>query len=205
VPQELIDERGHLVWRGTFDDWGKLIEEDGETTCRLRLPGQLFDEETGLHYNRFRYYSPEAAQFISPDPIGYGRSKNLFRYAPNAIGWTDALGLECWAHAAQEAGAERRAATEGDADFPSREAALAEAARRHGVDPGTLEATPMYGNNPNLVGPKGQPWERVSGLDANANVVSFDHHANGHYFQDAGEYELPHYHGPNGEHLCYER
>src|SRR5690606_32163442 len=39
VPQELVDENGKLVWQGSFDDWGKLIDEKGSTTCRLRLPG----------------------------------------------------------------------------------------------------------------------------------------------------------------------
>jgi RHS repeat-associated protein len=209
VPQELLDSRGRLVWQGTFDDWGKLVAESGETSCRLRLPGQLFDEETGLHYNRHRYYLPEAGQFISPDPLGYGRSKNLFRFAPNAIRWIDPLGLECWMHAAQKEGAERRKATEGDADFPSREAAMAEACKRHGIDPETVEVKQMYGDNPNLKGPKGQPWEQISGLNANGDIVTFDNHSNGHFFQDPsgatkGEYEMPHFHGPNGEHLCYE-
>ena len=95
VPQELIDEEGRLVWQGTFDDWGKLIEEKGETTCRLRLPGQIADEETGLHYNRFRYYSPDSGQFVSADPIGFGGGLNLFRFAPNGVGWVDPLGLVC--------------------------------------------------------------------------------------------------------------
>jgi RHS protein len=54
VAQELVDQSGKLVWQGTFDDWGKLIDEAGSTTCRLRLPGQIADDETGLHYNRFR-------------------------------------------------------------------------------------------------------------------------------------------------------
>ncbi|NDX20035.1 hypothetical protein G3N02_17595, partial [Acinetobacter baumannii] len=26
--------------------------------------------ETGLHYNRYRYYSPYVGRFISKDPIG---------------------------------------------------------------------------------------------------------------------------------------
>jgi RHS repeat-associated protein len=95
TPQELVDENGKLVWQGTFDDWGKLIHETGSTTCRLRLPGQIADDETGLHYNRFRQYSPEAGQFISPDPIGFRGGVNLYRFAPNAINWVDPLGLSC--------------------------------------------------------------------------------------------------------------
>jgi RHS repeat-associated protein len=95
VPQELMDQAGSVVWQGLFDDWGKLVEEKGETTCRLRLPGQIADEETGLHYNRFRYYSPDTGQFISPDPLGFEAGPNLFRFAPNGVGWVDPLGLRC--------------------------------------------------------------------------------------------------------------
>ena len=95
VPQELVDPSGKLVWQGTFDDWGKLVDEKGSTTCRLRLPGQLADDETGLHYNRFRYYSPEAGQFVSADPIGFEGGTNLYRFAPNATSWNDPLGLTC--------------------------------------------------------------------------------------------------------------
>jgi uncharacterized protein RhaS with RHS repeats len=36
----------------------------------FRFQGQLFDEETGLHYNRFRYYDPDVGRFVSQDPIG---------------------------------------------------------------------------------------------------------------------------------------
>nr|WP_309146359.1 RHS repeat-associated core domain-containing protein [Frischella perrara] len=36
----------------------------------LRLPGQYFDEESGLHYNRYRYSDPHCARYISQDPIG---------------------------------------------------------------------------------------------------------------------------------------
>jgi RHS repeat-associated protein len=38
----------------------------------LRMAGQYFDEETGLHYNLFRYYAPECGRFVSQDPIGRG-------------------------------------------------------------------------------------------------------------------------------------
>ncbi|MFY0519810.1 RHS repeat-associated core domain-containing protein [Lysinibacillus sp. UGB7] len=36
----------------------------------FRYQGQYSDEETGLYYNRFRYYSPEQGQYTQPDPIG---------------------------------------------------------------------------------------------------------------------------------------
>jgi RHS repeat-associated protein len=95
VPRELIDGGGASVWSGTCDEWGRLERQKGTATCGLRLPGQLADPETGLHYNRFRYYLPEAGQFISPDPLGFATGSNFFRYAPNTIDWADPLGLEC--------------------------------------------------------------------------------------------------------------
>ncbi|WP_105291228.1 RHS repeat-associated core domain-containing protein, partial [Escherichia sp. MOD1-EC6147] len=59
----------------------------------LRLPGQYYDEETGLHYNLFRYYAPECGRFISQDPIGLAGGLNLYAYAPNPLLWIDPLGL----------------------------------------------------------------------------------------------------------------
>jgi RHS repeat-associated protein len=95
VPQELVDTVGNVVWRGTFDDWGRLISESGRTTCRLRMPGQLADPETDLYYNRFRYYSPNVGQFTSSDPIAFRGGLNVYRFAANALNWADPLGLSC--------------------------------------------------------------------------------------------------------------
>jgi len=61
-------------------------------TNNIRFQGQYFDEETGLHYNR--YYSPYVGRFISKDPIGLLGGFNIYAYAPNPIQWTDALGLK---------------------------------------------------------------------------------------------------------------
>lgn len=59
----------------------------------FRFQGQQFDEETGLHYNRFRYYDPVVGRFVSQDPIGLLGGSNLFQYAPNPADWIDPLGL----------------------------------------------------------------------------------------------------------------
>ncbi|OZG73567.1 hypothetical protein BTA51_11230, partial [Hahella sp. CCB-MM4] len=61
----------------------------------LRFQGQYFDEESGLHYNRFRYYDPGCGRFINQDPIGLLGGTNNYQYAPNPIAWIDPFGLSC--------------------------------------------------------------------------------------------------------------
>ena len=66
--------------------WGELTDQS------IRFQGQWHDVETGLHYNRFRYYDPEIGRFIHQDPIGLLGGVNLYQYAPNPLDWTDPLG-----------------------------------------------------------------------------------------------------------------
>ncbi|WP_317235360.1 RHS repeat domain-containing protein [Niabella ginsengisoli] len=42
--------------------------------------GQYVDEETGLAYNRFRYYDNESGGYISQDPIGLGGGMKSCRF-----------------------------------------------------------------------------------------------------------------------------
>ncbi|MFP1843934.1 RHS repeat-associated core domain-containing protein, partial [Lonsdalea quercina] len=55
--------------------------------------GQLRDSESGLCYNRFRYYDPAGGGYISPDPIGLRGGLNLYAYVKNPLTWIDPLGL----------------------------------------------------------------------------------------------------------------
>lgn len=59
----------------------------------FRFQGQQFDSETGLHYNRFRYYDPGIGRFASQDPIGLIGGPNLFQYSANPLSWSDPWGL----------------------------------------------------------------------------------------------------------------
>ena len=94
TPLEATNDSGEITWRATYRTWGNLLlEEEDEIKQSLRFPGQYFDSETGLHYNRFRYYDPGPARFLSQDPIGLHGGFNLFQYAPNPIVWIDPLGL----------------------------------------------------------------------------------------------------------------
>ena len=55
----MTDEAGNIIWRGQYSAWGKLTEEEKANPSihqPFRLQNQYVDEETGLHYNFFRYY-----------------------------------------------------------------------------------------------------------------------------------------------------
>ncbi len=94
TPLEATNDSGEITWRATYRTWGNVVlEDDDEIEQRQRFQGQYFDSETGLHYNRFRYYDPGPGRFISEDPIGLHGGINLFQYAPNPIVWIDPLGL----------------------------------------------------------------------------------------------------------------
>ena len=70
----------------------------------LRFQGQYFDHESGLHYNRFRYYDPQTGRFVHQDPIGLLGGMNLFTYAPNPNIWLDPYGLTKWGAIFRKAG-----------------------------------------------------------------------------------------------------
>ena len=85
-----------LESRAKYKAWGGLFQNEIATTHQpLRFQGQYFDAETGLHYNRHRYYDPETARFVTQDPIGLDGSENLYFYTPNPVSWLDPLGLRC--------------------------------------------------------------------------------------------------------------
>ncbi|MBC2717972.1 MAG: RHS repeat-associated core domain-containing protein, partial [Desulfobacteraceae bacterium] len=60
----------------------------------LRFPGQYFDQETGLHYNMWRYYDTDMGRYLRADPIGFKGGINLFIYSFNSpIIMSDSIGL----------------------------------------------------------------------------------------------------------------
>ena len=99
TPQELTDPTGQIAWSAQYNAWGEVKEQRSEwaqqkgLTNPIRFQGQYHDHETGLHYNRYRYYDPQVGRFVSEDPISYAGGLNLYAYAPNPTGWVDPLGL----------------------------------------------------------------------------------------------------------------
>ena len=96
APVRLTSLQGEIVWSEKTGVWGEKGEVYADRISNpLRFQGQYFDAETGLHYNRHRYYDPEIAGFISQDPIGLAGGLNVYQYAPNPLGWVDPWGLTC--------------------------------------------------------------------------------------------------------------
>jgi RHS repeat-associated protein len=96
TPTELVTSTGELAWQHRTTLWGTpLPAPAGPADCPLRYPGQYADPETGLHYNHYRYYDPETARYLSPDPLGLEPADNHHAYVPNPLAWMDALGLKC--------------------------------------------------------------------------------------------------------------
>ena len=98
TPIAAHNAKGEAVWTAEYEAWGRIrnetVSDDPKANIPFRFQGQYYDEESGLHYNRFRYYDPEIGRFVSQDPIGLRGGTNLFEYAPNPIIWVDPLGLK---------------------------------------------------------------------------------------------------------------
>ena len=94
TPLEITDVEGSIAWAVDYQAYGNVARERVRVVnSPLRFQGQYFDEETGLHYNRHRYYSPETGRFITVDPIGLAGGLNNYQYVKNPTGWVDPLGL----------------------------------------------------------------------------------------------------------------
>ncbi len=84
----------HVVERYGYDAYGTAtvytpswgaVTGNVSTVGNTRLfAGMDLDPETGLYYDRARYYDAALGTFVSRDPLGYkGRDLNLYRYVHN--------------------------------------------------------------------------------------------------------------------------
>ena len=95
MPETLLDDQGDVAATLERDEFGAARMADGaRTETPIRFVGQYADVETGLSYNRFRYYDPDANVFVSPDPAGIDGDMNPYSYVPDPLTWMDPLGLK---------------------------------------------------------------------------------------------------------------
>ncbi|WP_424409878.1 AHH domain-containing protein [Pasteurella sp. PK-2025] len=94
----LLSPEGKLKWKDEKRSvWGLLFPNDYRKTSPLDpqflFAGQYTDQESGLAYNRFRYYDPESGNYISSDPIGLSGGEQPYRYVHNVLDFLDPFGL----------------------------------------------------------------------------------------------------------------
>ena len=104
MPTDLVTADGREVAWSSADAtvWGAPRHEAAQNSgkygsarvaCPLRFPGQYADDETGLHYNRHRYYDPVSGRYTTADPLGLAPADDPYGYVLNPTGWADPLGL----------------------------------------------------------------------------------------------------------------
>ncbi|WP_169791310.1 RHS repeat-associated core domain-containing protein [Sandaracinus amylolyticus] len=95
MPLHIEDERGEIVWwADRVDPYGHVVVNPASVLeYNLRWPGHYYDSDTGLHYNRFRYYDPWLGRYLESDPIGCAGGVNLYAYPANPLVSVDVLGL----------------------------------------------------------------------------------------------------------------
>ena len=78
----MFNSDGEKTWSAELDIYGSVRNFAGRSLsdCPFRYQGQYEDEETGLYYNRFRYYSPDEGRYISQEPIGLEGGISLYGY-----------------------------------------------------------------------------------------------------------------------------
>jgi RHS repeat-associated protein len=102
TPRLVADETQKTVWRWDNQEpfGNNPANEDPDADgiafdLPLRLPGQYYDRESGLHYNYFRDYDPSIGRYAESDPIGLNAGLNTYTYVlDNPMSYLDPYGLQ---------------------------------------------------------------------------------------------------------------
>ena len=201
-----MHDNGNVAWRAQYTVWGEQhrqhITQDshhkpGEPStlhCDLRFQGQLYDAESGLHYNRNRYYDPQTGQYLSPDPIGLAGGLRTQGYVHNPNEWVDPLGLSC------DCGNDTSRPPNLSPEGAGRRGAFREAKRQSGIP---------VGQQPSSVKPnvdrrgRPQPGKQYEFDTPEGKKVIRDD-AGGHiYRDDPSQNRGPHFNDEAGNHYDY--
>ena len=97
TPQLMTDDAGTVVWEASHKPFGEAsVNPRSSVVNNFRFPGQYYDQETGLHYNYFRYYDPGTGRYVRPDPLNLSTLQLLRQISLNRLSErsSKALGFE---------------------------------------------------------------------------------------------------------------
>ena len=95
TPMQAFDNNGNKVWEQELDIFGRKKRKGNNNSSFIpfKYQGQYEDIETGLYYNRFRYYDSCTGNYISQDPIGLaGGNPTLYAYVKATTCYLDIFG-----------------------------------------------------------------------------------------------------------------
>jgi RHS repeat-associated protein len=91
----VLNNNGNVKDQITYDGWGNASQTNSSFGGPYLYTGRELDVETGLQYNRGRYYDSHSARWISQDPLGLGSDTNPYRYVHNSpLIFVDPSGLK---------------------------------------------------------------------------------------------------------------
>jgi len=91
----LSNSAGALADTYAYDSFGKVNASTGTIVSPFQYAAREFDQETGLNYDRARYYDPSVGRFLSEDPIRFNGGIDFYAYvANNPVIFTDPSGLQ---------------------------------------------------------------------------------------------------------------
>jgi RHS repeat-associated protein len=176
TPTAMYDAAGAEVWSATIDAYGDLRNITGtRSACPFRWPGQYEDAETGLCYNRFRYYDPASGEYTRQDPIRLAGGRAIYGYPGDPTVWLDPLGLTGCTTAAEQL-PEMKGMSVGEAE---------ELLVGHGF------------TRTNPANPKNQRWVHTDGSEVqihaygNATAGPYKSGNNAHVHKDIGRHGQP--------------
>jgi len=77
-----VNNLGQVTEKHGYTSYG-LSNSLGTNTASYQYAGRRLDQDTGLYYNRARYYAPALGRFLNPDPIFIKGGLNLYAYTGN--------------------------------------------------------------------------------------------------------------------------
>jgi RHS repeat-associated protein len=79
----MVDAAGGVANRYRYNPWGEAVLVQEAVANPLRYGAREYDAETGLYFNRARYYDPSLGRFASEDPLGLEGGVNKYAYVGN--------------------------------------------------------------------------------------------------------------------------
>ncbi|AJQ86590.1 DUF6531 domain-containing protein [Xanthomonas oryzae] len=92
-PVRVFNKESDVIWSASYGAHGDRIVDFENIFNPISGQGQYWDNESGLFYNRYRYYESSVGTYLSQDPMGMLTGSNVYSYGLNAMGWVDPLGL----------------------------------------------------------------------------------------------------------------